>query len=187
MRRRAFLGLMLSAYLGLPIVQAQTRDVESPPPLPYVDEGACPFEGCHYGEWTARDSTAIRVKRDPSSAVAFMVVAGEKVQALTGAVVTRRAGRVLVKKSIDVWGWDHSITLPPGSVFFALHYLGEGVSRGWYRGTLINVELPDEREDGFFRVESDAEFAWWVQIKNGRGQIGWTDQADQFGGKDSLE
>jgi len=27
---------------------------------------------------------------------------------------------------------------------------------------------------------------WWVQIRNGQGRIGWTDQADRFDGTDAC-
>jgi hypothetical protein len=27
---------------------------------------------------------------------------------------------------------------------------------------------------------------WWVQIRNAKGQIGWTDEPEKFGNKDAV-
>ena len=54
------------------------------PKMPYKDVGACPFEGCVYREWTARQAVAVRTARRMGAPVTFNLRAGEKVAALSG-------------------------------------------------------------------------------------------------------
>ena len=64
------------------------------PRLPFEDAGACPFEGCVYREWVATNVVQVRRDRTTAAPPAFRVRAGERVTALTGVVVTVRAGRI---------------------------------------------------------------------------------------------
>ena len=64
------------------------------PDMPFIDAGACPFECCHYGSWTARQSVPARQTRNQRSPIAFTIVRGEKVTALMGVVVTYKPGVV---------------------------------------------------------------------------------------------
>ena len=36
------------------------------------------------------------------------------------------------------------------------------------------------------RVVERQQSTWWVQIRNGAGLVGWTNQADAFDGKDAF-
>jgi hypothetical protein len=54
------------------------------PPMPYNDVGACPFECCHYGAWTASKPAIARQTYDSKSAIAFRIKAGEKVNGADG-------------------------------------------------------------------------------------------------------
>jgi hypothetical protein len=62
--------------------------------MPYEDPGACPFEGCVYREWIARRVTPVFKDRDRSSSILFELRRGDKVQAITGIVVTQKPGVV---------------------------------------------------------------------------------------------
>src|SRR5690348_4997611 len=68
--------------------------------FPHEDAGACPFECCRYGRWTATSSVAIRRARVAGAPIAFRVAAGETVDALTGVVVTTQPGRGRVLKAL---------------------------------------------------------------------------------------
>src|SRR4051812_30556457 len=65
---------------------AASPDTPKEPPMPFVDSGACPFEGCQYGNWTAR--TEIVALKDPplpwnpgahDTNAVFRIAKGEKV------------------------------------------------------------------------------------------------------------
>ena len=64
------------------------------PPMPLEGAGACPFEGCRFGAWTARETVVARRSRSASGARSFSVRKGETVTALTGVLVITRPGRV---------------------------------------------------------------------------------------------
>jgi hypothetical protein len=70
------------------------------PPMLYNDAGACPFECCHYGAWTAQKLVIARQTYESKSAIAFGIKAGEKVTALT---VPKRDYR---------WFWQTTVSAP---------------------------------------------------------------------------
>jgi hypothetical protein len=45
------------------VASAPQRATAMLPPVPFEDVGACPFEGCVYGEWTPKQVVAIREVR----------------------------------------------------------------------------------------------------------------------------
>ena len=62
--------------------------------MPYVDWGACPFEGCVYREWIAQQAAIVRTARRKDAPVTFHLSPGDKVVALTGVVVVTEPGIV---------------------------------------------------------------------------------------------
>ena len=54
--------------------------------MPYEDAGACPFEGCVYREWQARDRVPVFAERRDNACEVFVIAPGERVTALTGVV-----------------------------------------------------------------------------------------------------
>jgi hypothetical protein len=115
----------------------------SVPRTPYEDAAACPFAGCVYREWVANEAVAVLQQRRPGAAVAFHLTKGERVQAISGVVVTLTPGR-----------------------------LGSNCGDGSNQCAETNLEQPQS--------------VWWVQIRNAKGQIGWTDQPEKFGNKDAA-
>jgi hypothetical protein len=81
--------------------------------------GACPGEGCVYREWVANRAVVIRVDRRPAAGVAFQVKNGEKVTAVTGVVVTLKAGRVQFGQPQDITSMDGQIHIVPGQTLSA--------------------------------------------------------------------
>src|SRR6476646_7599510 len=71
------------------------------PPLPFEDEGACPFEGCTYRAWTTNMPVRVLKERREDSPVAFELPKGARVTALTGVVVTVVPGIVELASATD--------------------------------------------------------------------------------------
>jgi len=156
----------------------------------------CPFEGCVYREWIALGAVGVRRDRRADSPVVFSVKKGEKVTAITGVVVTTRAGRVQFSEPIDLSTMSGPLHIVPGQTLYLLTYRGEGVTLAWFQGRFYD-EVDGSTaffNDGCDRVPSrcvgtlvqQAQSVWWVQMKNAKGQIGWTNEPQKFDNKDAL-
>ena len=70
MSLRRFAGLTITlATAG--IIHAAEPARLSPPPVPYEEQGACPFECCTYRTWRAKVDTQIFKERRDGAALAF--------------------------------------------------------------------------------------------------------------------
>lgn len=166
---------MLAAYLSFIVALAfgQAQNTGAPK-LPFTDPGACPFECCQYGEWTASTSQRAYKSSSKDSGLAFTIRPDEKIAAFTGVVITRKAGIVIVRKQ-TTFG---DIILPPGAKLFVLHRQGEGEALFWYKGATHSAELDaDEVRKGSaaypWDVLSLPKTEWWVKVRNARGATGW--------------
>ena len=83
-------------------------------PLPFEDPGACPFEGCVYREWTAEVPVQVRAERRIDAPVSYELQPGEKITAVTGIVVTLKAGRVQFRKPRNLRSSSGEIHIEPG-------------------------------------------------------------------------
>jgi hypothetical protein len=158
------------------------------PPLPFTDNGACPFEGCQYAEWTAKARAVARRDANISSPAVFAIKSGEKITALNGKVVTRQFGIVRVLKRVVLEGGSD---LPAGAVLYVLHGDGEGSFFYWYNGATHHDGLYAEtvhkgNADFPWDVISQPKTEWWVNVKNHDGQTGWILNPFDFRGIDSL-
>ena len=176
----AFLNLLVALALG----QAQNAGA---PKLPFTDPGACPFECCQYDEWTASVSQQAYKSSSRESGLAFTIRPGEKVSALTGVVITRKAGLVIMRKQTSF----EDITVPAGAKLFLLHRVGEGVDLFWYKGATHSAELYVDQvrkaNDQYpWDVISVPETEWWVKVKNSRGVTGWLLDPRGFQGMDAC-
>ena len=178
-------------FLAALLVALQAQAPQPAPAMPFVKKGACPFEGCVYREWVAH--TSVLAVSDPSSTwkdarptselkVLFDMKPGERVTAVTGVVVVTKAGRGSVQKAArTVADGGAPYDLVAGDSVVLLDYHGEGEWTGWVRGKLISWM---EGDHGV--LTERPESVWWVQLRNSRGQIGWTSQTGVFGNKDAL-
>jgi len=105
------LGGILASSTGASQAQGGSRVA---PPVPFEDVGACPFEGCVYREWTAEargchsdGSTADRTRCVPAES-------GRESAALTGVVVTLKAGRVQFREPRTLRTSSGAVTIVPG-------------------------------------------------------------------------
>lgn len=166
--------------------------VESRPPENYVAKPACPFECCHFGSWSVREDTTLYDRPEGARAVG-RALQGERVEALTGEVHLRPLP-VRVRYSSP-----YGFTAEEGSIVFLLDYLGEGHGRAWVKGKVVETDIvsvyghcafPGPGCWGEFVDPEDAGRrrygVWWVQIQTGDGLVGWTKEAENFGGKDAC-
>lgn len=150
---------------------------ESGPPDPFIDKGACPFEGCVYRQWTATKRIILYEAPNTSHVVGHLLP-GEHVIGITGEVHSTPL-RVVA-------GWDHPdpevqrrILIKKGETYYVLHHLGEGYWLVWYRGRLTAVE--NFSENGRF-----PKAVWWVKVKTSKSLVAWAISDGNFDGQDLL-
>src|SRR5215218_5937120 len=151
----------------------------SGPPVPYIDKGACPFECCTYRQWSVEKATIVRISMNDSAPIRFSLGAGEKVQGMTGVVITTQPGIARALKN----GTIGTMKIRKGEQFFVLTNLGEGFTKVWFKGRVFQGEPYD---DSTFKFVRQPRSIWWVKIKNRRGQIGWSRQPENFGNVDQC-
>jgi hypothetical protein len=184
---------MVSSLVGSSAVLSGQRSVS--PPSPFEDVGACPFEGCTYREWTAKETVSISVARRRSAPVVFSIAPGEKVTALTGVVGTLKPGRVQFRERTTLRTATGDVQVLPEDTLYLLTYQGEGFSKAWLRGQLLTdvdtvqfingvCDAQPSRCPG--KVIEHSQTEWWVQIRNRSGRVGWTREPEKFDGKDAL-
>lgn len=192
-RQPALLVVVFAAMLVAP--QAQPAD-SAGPKLPIETPNACPFEGCTFGTWTARKSLTMRRTRSGRGSKAFTLRAGEPVSALTGVLVIERAGRVEFRERTNLPSEDGMVTVAPGETLYLLGYKGEGFTDAWFKGktyrgldgamAFFNALCDTRPERCTGRIVERVRSTWWVQIRNAEGLVGWTNQAEEFDGKDAF-
>ena len=188
-RRCLVLALLIAASgcsSSAPPQQQSTTSTAPPvvryegPPIPFDDEGACPFEGCIYREWTANAPVRVLTERRQDAPLAFEVAKGSPVTALTGVVSTVVPGIVELTAPVEVQTAQGVVPMRAGEVFFLLTYQGEGFGKVWIKDRVYtDVDLSR------FKPKRNATAVWWVKVRNQRGQVGWTSQPDLFDGKDA--
>jgi hypothetical protein len=174
------------------LLQIARSGAMTAPPLPYVDQGACPFECCVYRDWTAeKQFTAVKHHDAPGNKErSFIVKRGERVTAMSGIVITTAAGVVRVTKPVTLEVYSkrfpkapvEKLALAPDARLYLLTPQGEGWMSGWADGRLLesfdaasfadaSVCEKSSRCDGI--VQKQAAREWWVKVRNSRGQFGW--------------
>ena len=180
---------MLAAFAGAATVVGAQDAARGGPPVPFEDAGACPFELCTYGEWTTRKAVVARRERRRGSPVVFRVAPGGKVTALTGIVVTLRAGRVQFRVPHEMGSLSGRVIVQPGQTLYLLTYEGEGFTKAWFDGRLydgldgsafFDARCEDAPDECVGRIVEKPRREWWAQIRNAAGAVGWTDEADTF-------
>jgi len=148
----------------------------------FVDRGACPGEGCVYGEqWVVREPIELHSSPSESSEVVDMLGPRDHVETLTGEVHTR-PGRFVVKQARGAF--------QPGDVLLLYTYLGEGWYRMRHEGALGRADLGfspwdkrcQSREDRrcWGTLERKLQFWWWVKVRAPSGLEGWVLDSRSF-------
>lgn len=178
------------------LVCAASR-AQTPPSVPFVNHGLCPFECCTYREWSADSSIRVFTQVRDTSAVAFVIPAGRRFQALTGDVYVTTLGRVLARRPLPPpRPYDLPDSVPmwnPGDTLYLVGYIGEGAYRVWWRGHVIELDSGYWRE-GYPNPDPNADAVlvtpmvsdWWVRVAFG-DRRGWIrmDEA-KVGGADAC-
>lgn len=161
------------------------------PPSPYKDLGACPFECCRYGDWTAKVDIELKDQIN-GKVVVGKIKRGEKIKAITGEVHTTPN----VVEAIR----DHD-KFKRGETFYLLTYQGEGFYKVWRNGIISSEEILfpgftalydfkncDSNEAGCWGEIKNLkrEIIWWIKFKLPNGKIGWTNSSKEFSGQDSC-
>jgi len=138
---------------------------QSGPPLPYESKGLCPFECCTYSKnWVVEKTIQVLTDRKLGSPVAFTLQKGEKVEGVTGVVVTTAMG---LAKGIP-FNPKYPGKFKPGAEVPLLAPLGEGCYKAWVRGKGV-----DACSDDIAEPLRAPKTEWWVQLKTSKGQVGW--------------
>ena len=183
--------LVLAAVAALACASslAAQRGPRDGPTVPFEDAGACPFELCTYGDWTARRAVVVRRERRRASPIVFRVSPGEKVTAITGVVVTLEAGRVRFRVRHEMDSRSGRLVVMPGQILYLLTYQGEGFTKAWFDGRLydeldgtefFDAACEDDPGRCAGRIIAQPRREWWAQLRNAAGRVGWTDQAETF-------
>ena len=152
----------------------------APPPLPFYDWGACPFEGCGYGkDWTAHKAVTLYDTWKAERRAIGQLAEGDRVTGFSGVVVTTKPGVIRVDR--DLPGQN----LKRGDTILTYANRGEGYSAVWFKGRYyasFDISFA-KRMDGTgcggdhcagAYVEA-GNHVWWAQVKLGSGQLGWVE------------
>ena len=165
------------------------EDRTKPPALPVVDEGACPFEGCTFGEWTVTKETLLYSTWKKDRVETGRLQKGEKVAGLTGVHITEKPDTIRVLKDIP------ELSLKRGDTFYRYMYRGEGFADIWVHGEWkkeTDCSFVTEKDAGgclrdcSAQVVEDGVKEWWVKVRTKSGEVGWTKADGNFDGMDSL-
>jgi hypothetical protein len=192
----------LAALVLLASLSATAADhpASERPRIPYLHWGACLGECCRFGEWTAVETVIAYSTPSSKAAVVFRVRKGQRVRAITGVAITHQLGVTAVTRPVKL-GYPTAgsegqvLSLDRGAILYTLYYAGEGQDVFWYhRSTYMDsIGSPegarDERSQSWDEVgepgdsvlvSSRPKYSWWVKLRNRRGQLGWTVDADKF-------
>ena len=185
--------------LGLGLLHATAGAFERQPrrdrpSVPYEDHGACPFECCTYRTWTVKTDTDLRVNRSDTTPLVVRLRKGDRVEGITGVVITTTLGtaRVLaaISKAAD------RLRLNTGETVYVLNYVGEGAWKLWVKGKLYVAENARGPHDCYgpehdtvlcpVQILEEPTTVWWAKVRTRNGKEGWTRQLDHFGNIDAC-
>lgn len=185
----SLLVLTICLFYGLQDTYAQRV-----PPLPYVIEGACPFECCTYGEWKAGRQIPVYSNQKDTTQILFNLETDDEFQAVTGFVVVMEPGLVSISESYELYGYyspenggyrEKTIkkSVSAGDTLYVLSYRGEGEWNVWYRGDIYQEDgtkwrfgrYPERRsaDEVPATLLEKPETEWWVKISTSSGTEGW--------------
>jgi len=169
------------------------RTSRSGPPVPFDEDGACPFQCCTYREWSVDWDTDLHTDRRDDAPIAFHAALNDTVSALTGVVTTTRAGRATASRSVTV-GAKH-IPVAAGAPIYLLRNVGGGDWKIWVNGVLDQQYIPGQgycvgdkqsSDECALTVVEQPDIVWWAKVRDAQGREGWTREVDHFGNIDAC-
>ena len=173
--------LLFSLASGSPAQEAAPRVL--------VDQGACPFECCQYGPWTATRTTPAFTSPGAARA-AFNIPAGTAVTALTGFVRTVGQPFVVTRQHAPY---------ESGDTLMVYTYRGEGTFSVWYRGNTLTEDLGFSPYGGtggkrctdkahcWGTLAGELQSDWWAQVRLVNGRTAWVRGSNGFQGQDACD
>ena len=110
------------------------RTTQAGPPIPFDEDGACPFQCCTYREWTVDFDTDVHTDRRDDAPIAFHAALNQTVTALTGVVTTTKVGRAAASRPVTI-GATH-IKVAAGQPIYLLRNVGSGDWKIWITGVI---------------------------------------------------
>lgn len=171
---------------------AHQSGYESAPALPLYDWGACPGEGCTYGDWTARRPVVVYDTWKEKRHRVAKLSRGDKVVALNGVLITFKPGIIRIKRDLPKY------QLKRGDTILTYAYRGEGDSAVWFKGRYYySFDISFTRwPDGSGCSDASCEGSYvdmgkkscWAEVALKSGQMGWVVDvdSDDFDGICSL-
>jgi len=163
------------------------------PPIPFDEDGACPFQCCTYREWSVDWDTDLHTDRRDDSPVAFHAPLGDTVLALTGVVTTTKVGRATATR--DVMVGAKRLPVPAGQPIYLMRNIGGGDWKIWVNGVTDEQYIPSQgyctgdkqsSDECALTVTEQPEIVWWARVRDMRGREGWTREVDHFGNIDAC-
>ena len=145
----------------------------------YIHKGACPFECCQFGSWTARQSVDL-FGFPNGKIVKRKIKKGEKFIALTGEVHSIP----LPVRVTHVYETDEKQGIHVGNIVYVLHGIGEGAVALLHNGKVKDGSLELTHE---LLNKNGAKFptcVWWVKILLNDGSEAWIKDPRGFDGMD---
>jgi hypothetical protein len=98
------LVMLLYTAVAAQLNPALTPHKAPQPTLPKIDQNACPFEGCQFGEWKVREPVEIFSTRRTGRKPIRTLRRGESVTAITGMYITFEPSEIQVTAPMPQYG-----------------------------------------------------------------------------------
>jgi hypothetical protein len=185
--------LLPLTLVGLWFISALNASQSKRPELPFFDWNACPFEGCTYGQWTAKKPVVVYDTWKKTRKSVTRVAVGDKVTAVTGVVITYKPG--IIRIDNDLPG-DQG--LKRGDIIYTYAYRGEATWAVWINGVYhdaFGVPSTHPPDDPRCAIVTDCtatelqhgEKEWWAKIKLKSGKTVWVNMDKEFEGFDGVD
>ena len=141
--------------------------------IPFIVEGACPYEGCTFGMWKVLKDTPVYEKANIESKIVTLLSSQAMANVETGVLFV-----VPGKAKITGKPYKTASALNPEKLVFILDYIGEGYSRVYQDGKLYNTKIARNKERCteipnwrycWVEILQEPIVNWWVKIKG----LGW--------------
>jgi hypothetical protein len=168
------------------------RTKQAGPPIPFDEDGACPFQCCTYRDWSVDWDTDLHADRRDDSPIVFRAALGDTVTATTGVVTTTKVGRATASRQVTV-GSKH-ITVAAGEPIYLLRNVGSDW-KIWINGITDEQYIPNQgyctgakrtSDECALTVVEQPQMVWWAKVRDAQGREGWTREVDHFGNIDSC-